>query len=923
VSTSGGPIRRRVLLPLLLLGAGVLALGAWQTQAAIERQVVEQAHRQAQAVISGASYAAETLAEPGNLQRMVCNLGAEPSVLLIVVIGGSPPRVQASTRCAWLGEPLENLPRERLGEELLATLVTSRPQERAPDGSGQLEFTAPLLLADSARAESTLEDGAVLVRLDSRPFERSVAAAGWKVFGLLVALLLLAILMSWALLDRHVLRPLRGLGLALDQRAANAHAAPRATGRAARDATFGTAAEIAVLGRTLESAFDALEAEQERFRLIADQSPLVMWMSDVTGACIFVNRAWLEFTGRGVERSLGSGWAEVIHPDDLQGLIDAGTQARQAREPFRHEFRARRRDGEWRWLHAAGIPWRDATGDFAGYMGSSVDLTERKLAEQALAAARDEALEATRAKAEFLAVMSHEIRTPMNGVIGMTGLLLGTPLTPEQRDHAETIRSSGEALLAIINDVLDFSKVEAGKLELETLDFDPRTAVEEVLALLAERAHGKGLELAAFFDPELPAVVAGDAGRVRQVLLNLVGNALKFTAAGSVVVHVGAEDGGEGAVRLRFEVRDTGIGITPEAQGRLFQAFSQADSSTTRRFGGTGLGLAICKRLCELMGGAIGVHSDAGRGSTFWFTLRLPRREAPVSGVALAPGGQAFARLFLGLRALVVDGHAAGRQALQDALRAGGFEVECLDDPQLALQRLRETARAGRPFQVGFFDTDAPAVDGVRLARAVHADAGLRGLPVVLLGAQGPGLQALPVGTDGIRAAVGRPVRLGALHEALCAALDVVRASDVTQRAAAPAAAPAAAGAPGRILLAEDNAVNRKLALALLGRAGHHVDSVGDGRQAVQALSERAYDLVLMDCQMPEMDGYEATARIRQAEAVSGRHVAIVAMTAHAMQGDRERCLAAGMDDYLSKPIRPDELARVVDRWLAQGARSG
>ena len=572
-------------------------------------------------------------------------------------------------------------------------------------------------------------------------------------------------------------------------------------------------------------------------------------------------------------------------------------------------------DGRVTWRLTTKTPLRNHAGEIIGTCGITKDITELKAAEAQLEAAKLVAEAATRAKSEFLANMSHEIRTPMNGVIGMTGLILDTELTEQQREYAETIRTSADNLLNVINDILDFSKIEAGKLQFEDLEFELVETVEGTLDMLAERAQRKNIELASAIPPDVPSRLRGDPGRLRQVLTNLISNAVKFTEKGEVVVRIFKEAETDDDVTLRFNVVDTGIGIAPDVQQRLFQAFTQADASTTRRFGGTGLGLAISRQIVAMMHGEIGVESELGHGATFWFTARL----AKTHGAARALPD--YGRDLFDLRVLVVDDNATNRQILRHQIFAWKMQKGSAAGGSEALKSLRAAVAAGKPYDVALLDMQMPEMDGLTLARTIKADPAIARTRLIILTSLGHIMSTKELKEIGIDAYLIKPVKQSRLFDCLVDAVGQTKAEHIFTKPATPVAAPADATAKARVLLAEDNAVNQKVALAQLKKLGYAADAVGNGSEAVESLRHVPYDIILMDCQMPELDGYEATQKIRRQEAeaaVPGQavpHVHIIALTANAMEGDREKCFAAGMDDYISKPVREADLRAALDRW--------
>ena len=662
-----------------------------------------------------------------------------------------------------------------------------------------------------------------------------------------------------------------------------------------------------------ERAEAALRASERLTRQILTTAHDAFVAMDAHGVITDWNPAAEAAFGWTREQALGRDLADTIIPDSHRDAHRRGLERFLAvgDGPVLDrlvELTALHRDGHEFPVELTISPIRADSGfSFYAFLR---DITERRVAEGDLAVARDDALEASRLKSNFLAMMSHEIRTPMNGVIGLTDLLLDTALEPKQRDYADGVRSSGETLLAVINDILDFSKIEADRIDLEVVDFDLRTLVEEVGGLLAEIAQAKDVELVTLLPPEIPTAVQGDPGRLRQILTNLVANAVKFTDSGEVVVRAEVAGLSAGETMIRFEVADTGIGIAEAAQAAIFEPFSQADASTTRSHGGTGLGLAISKRLVERMGGRIDLESEAGKGSRFSFRVPLraqpeqrtdgPRKRAPLAG----------------MRVLVVDDNATNRHILEDQVAAWGMDSRGVDSGPGALEMLRDADASGSAYDVALLDLHLPGMDGLELARAIRDDGALASIPLVLL-TSGAVRGSTDAARDaGFSAYLTKPVRQSQLYDALATVLAAgADAALVTPYTISEDRA----RSRRRLLVVEDNTFNQTVAVGMLAKLGYRADVAANGVEAVAAVGRFDYGAVLMDCHMPEMDGYAATAEIRSREG-DGTHMPIIAMTAAAMNGEREKCLAAGMDDYVSKPVSLEELERTLKRWLKGGA---
>ncbi len=665
---------------------------------------------------------------------------------------------------------------------------------------------------------------------------------------------------------------------------------------------------------------EALAYERDLLRALLDNIPDRIYFKDVKSRFLRVSTS--------MQKRLG-----IKDPNEILGKTDFNFYPKELAEEFFADEqriiltgqplinkleRIVDRDSKESWASVTKVPLYNRSGNVTGIIGISRDVSKLKEAEAALEHARDAALETARIKTEFLANMSHEIRTPMNAITGMTDLLMDTRLDEEQREFAETIRTSTETLLGIINDILDFSKIEAGKLSLETIDFDLRETIEDTAEMLAQRAQSKNVELVYSIEDNVPAGLRGDPRRIRQVLANLVANAVKFTERGEVVIRVAQLGETEKDVHLRFTVRDTGIGMAEKTLPLIFKSFTQADGSTTRKYGGTGLGLAISKQLVEIMRGKIGVESQLGQGSTFWFELTLEKQPVSIANQENSPD-------FHQLRILVVDDNETNCETLRHQLERWRFRSGCARDAADALTQLRSALAEKDPYVVVLLDMQMPGMDGLTLSCAIKNDPALATTRVVILAPFGQRLNQDLMDESGVSQCVIKPVKQSRLLDALLTSTHTTFITNphAAARSDVPVPGKKRAVQPLRILLAEDNPVNQKLALRQLQKLGYTAHPVGNGAEVLQEVERVSYDVVLMDCQMPELDGYEVTRRIRELEKQNASRrppLYIIAVTAHALEGDRENCLSAGMNDYLTKPLHMAQLDAALSRALRRRA---
>jgi len=701
---------------------------------------------------------------------------------------------------------------------------------------------------------------------------------------------------------------------------------------------------------TLSSGVDITERKLAE-QAVADSKTLLnnVFQSMSEGLLVLDRDFHIIYWNHAMEKISRTPACELVGTDKLpwevfphlieQGVDDMMRRAMQGEVVHRDNIPYKLPDGTAGYTSETYHPLRAASGEVTGIFGVIHEVTNHKQTERELISAKEnvenvnaqleqaivqanrlamEAQIASIAKSEFLANMSHEIRTPMNGVIGMTGLLLDTELTREQKEYAETVRKSAESLIKIINDILDFSKIEAGKLELDIIDFDLRCTLDDINDVMALRAHDKNLEYITSVDPKVPSLLRGDPGRLRQVLINLIGNAVKFTSQGEVIVVVSLDREDDSGAVVRFSVNDTGIGIPREKLDHIFEAFTQADASTTRKFGGTGLGLAISKQLVQIMGGEIGIESEAGKGSIFWFTAVFEKQVNAAAEQRFEPIND-----ITGKKVLVVDNNAASRQMLRRHLLNWQLRPDEASEAALAMEKLKQAAAAGDPFDVALINMCLPGTDGEKLGGMIASQAELKGTRLVMITSLGKRGDVRRLEQIGFSAYLTKPLKQSQLYDCLAAVCSGKQHSTepsgqqiITRHTLAENRRRRV-----RILVAEDNMTNQKVAVKILEKLGYRTDAVANGREALKALARVAYDLVLMDCQMPDMNGFEATRQIRNAGSDVVRHdVPIIALTANAFESDRDECARAGMNDYIAKPVDPHALADVIDKWISKAA---
>ncbi len=681
--------------------------------------------------------------------------------------------------------------------------------------------------------------------------------------------------------------------------------------------------EITQLTEQLESKRIELEKSQHKaedskralaqtvleFKALAETVPAIVWTTNSEGQVDYINANWEKYTGHPVDSANDMGWASAVLPEDQERALRHWVDCCKNVRPYKQEFQLIAKDGTYRWYLSQGAPLLDHHGKVLKWFGICSDIDDQKRLLSELAEALEKANEATRLKSVFLANMSHEIRTPMNGIIGLSHVLLKTNLDSTQRMYVENLRQGSKTLLAVLNDILDLSKMEAGHVKLEMNDFSLVQVVESICDLFTATARPKGLSLMANIDQQIPSTLRGDSARLRQILTNLTSNAIKFSDRGEVVIRADVESIISNIYNLRFSVSDQGIGLSQEEQAKLFQPFAQADDSISRKYGGTGLGLSICKRLVELMGGTISVESVPEKGSNFSFTVALKKSdESPI-----ALGGQKLHHV----RALLVHQDSQERQIILGYMENWGLRTAVTNSLAEALISLRQASAAGAPFDIAIIDVEMAQAAGVELVEATRNCRTISDTKLILLvDCETPAFLSSALDFSCI-ALLTKPVRQSAMLESILRIMQASQTStskSVQELTSSPS--DNSAKRKALILVAEDHPLNQKVAQLYLDELGFPAHIVSNGGEAIEAVANTEYSLVLMDCQMPEIDGFSATRAIREAEKLSNKHIPIIAMTAHSMSGDRERCLEVGMDDYIAKPVEPEHLRKLLEKWL-------
>ena len=892
-------LRRRLTLMMMLtaLAVLVLATSAFFVDDMLDarRNLTKELSTLAQ-VVGANSTAALSFGDRKTAEENLSVLRARPDVLFAQLFTAQ-------------GEPFAGYFSANVGREQKLKDMR-RELQRVRDRSGDMgvfdaEYWKGVGLALPVVLDGQ-EIGTILVEASfARMYEgmvRSLAIAA----AVIAAALLIGLLIS-ARLQRTVSDPVLELANAMRAITAKNTYGIRVTARG-RD-------EIGALFGAFNHMLEQIELRDrkvanvsERLNLALEAAGLALWDWDIAHDKMYLSERWAAMIGAPPAETQTTlrALAQAVHPEDFERVDKQLEEAvKGAANAFDVEYRVMACSGEWLWLHSRGkVIERDADGRALRMIGTNADITQRKGSEEELQNAKTAAEQASQAKSQFLANMSHEIRTPMNGVLGMTELLLNTALNERQRRLAETARQSGVALLQIINNILDFSKIEVGKLELEMIDFDLRRTMDAVVGLFAESVQSKGIELILHVEETVSPALRGDPGRLRQILTNLISNAMKFTDQGEIVVRAGLARNDGDQVLLRFEVRDTGIGIEPDIQTRIFDAFSQADSSITRKYGGTGLGLAISKELVAIFGGEIGVSSQPGRGSTFWFTVPFEKQRG-AELYAPAPPESLW-----NLRVMVVDDNAANRDILCNQLTALGMRADSAASGQDALGMLN--AAVGRdPYRIAVLDVQMPEMNGLELAHRIRRGPGLEGIELVMLSSIGHDVPTRKLRELRVRCWLTKPVSQQQLSDCL---LEFAQAeTPASAPPPEPAHAPAQSGRALHVLVVEDNPVNQAVAMEMLAALGYTCHLAANGREGLEAIAQHRYDVVLMDCQMPEMDGFEATRVLRARETAAGApRLLVIALTAHAMKSDWEQCVAAGMDGYLAKPYNQQQLGEVI-----------